>query len=76
MICALVSWEHLLLGTKFVVITDNQALTQFQLQKTFSRRQLRYLDFISRFDFEIRYVPSKKNLLADDYQDIMNYISF
>ena len=56
-------WRHLLEGSKHPVIifTDNLALKYFTTAQDLSNRQARWSQFLSRFDYRIRYVPGRKN---------------
>ena len=56
-----------LLGTKFTVVTDHQALKYlFQKPTTaLTPREIRWLDEISLFNFDIQYIPGKTNIIAD-----------
>ena len=62
---ALLKWEDKLLGRKFTVVTDHKALEFFSKQRKLSGRQARWAEYLSRFDFEIRYVQGKDNIVAD-----------
>ena len=45
-------WRVYLLGTKFMVLTDNVANTFFKTQKKLSPRQVRWQEFLEEYDFE------------------------
>ncbi|GAA5986355.1 hypothetical protein JCM11641_005352 [Rhodosporidiobolus odoratus] len=62
---ALKHWESKLLGRKFVVCTDNTALTSFMTSKKLNGRQARIWSYMSAFDFEIEYVKGERNVVAD-----------
>lgn len=62
---ALQKWEDKLIGHKFHVITDHKALEFFQAQSQLSNRQRRWMDYMSRFDFDITYVKGEYNKVAD-----------
>ena len=62
---ALTKWEDKLVGRKFTVITDHQALEFFSRQKHLSGRQARWAEYLSRFDFEVVYVKGQYNIVAD-----------
>jgi hypothetical protein len=64
-ICSLNKFEPLLQGTKFRILTDHKALEHLMTQKQLSGRQARWLDVLSRFDFNIKYIEGSKNVLAD-----------
>ncbi|GMQ12089.1 hypothetical protein CsSME_00054546 [Camellia sinensis var. sinensis] len=59
------TWRHYLLGSKFVVKTDNVATSYFQTQKKLSPKQARWQDFLAEFDYIMEYKPGKANLVAD-----------
>jgi hypothetical protein len=62
---ALQKWEDKLVGHKFHVIMDHKALEFFQNQAQLSSRQRRWIDYLSRFDFDITYVKGEYNKVAD-----------
>ncbi|XP_043717547.1 uncharacterized protein LOC122665462 [Telopea speciosissima] len=59
------TWRHYLLGSRFVVKTDNVATSYFQTQKKLSPKQARWQDFLAEFDFVFEYKPGKANEVAD-----------
>lgn len=58
-------WRHYLLGSKFIVLTDNVATSYFQSQKKLSPKQARWQDFLAEFDYILQYKPGKANVVAD-----------
>ena len=54
-----------LLGHKFEIWTDHKTLEHFHSQKDLSRRQVRWLEFLSQYDATIHYLPGEKNTVAD-----------
>jgi len=59
---ALKEWRCYLEGCKsLVIVTDHNPLTYFQSQPTLSRRQARWSEFMSRFDFSVIHMPGVKN---------------
>ena len=62
---ALKKWRFHLLGTHFEVRTDHRTLEYFQTQKDLSRRQARWSEFLSQYDFDIQYVKGEDNTVAD-----------
>jgi hypothetical protein len=62
---ALQKWEDKLVGHKFHVITDQKALEFFQNQAQMLSRQQRWIDYLSRFDFDITYVKGEYNKVAN-----------
>ncbi|KAL0393056.1 UNVERIFIED_CONTAM: RNA-directed DNA polymerase [Sesamum radiatum] len=59
------AWRHYLLGTKFMVVTDNVANTYFKTQRKLSPKQARWQEFLGEFDFEWVHRPGKHNDVAD-----------
>jgi hypothetical protein len=62
---ALKRWRSDLLGTEFVVYTDHRTLENFDTQRDLSRRQLRWQEFLSQYDFCITYIRGEDNTVAD-----------
>ena len=58
-------WRHYLLGSRFVIQTDNVATSYFQNQKKISPKQARWQDFLAEFDYIMEYKPGKTNVIAD-----------
>ncbi|MCF8701922.1 retroviral-like aspartic protease family protein, partial [Corynebacterium sp. MC-10] len=59
------TWRHYLLGSKFIVQTDNVATSYFQSQKKLTPKQARWQDFLAEFDYKLVYKPGKSNVVAD-----------
>ena len=55
---------------RFKCVTDPEGLTHLLNQKNLSGRQARWLEKISSFDFEVVYVPSSENVLANALSQI------
>ena len=64
-ICALAKWRTDLLGYTFEVWTDHKTLEHFGTQRDLSRRQARWMEFLSQYDATIHYLPGEKNNAAD-----------
>ena len=58
-------WQHYLLGSRFVLRTDNIALSYFQTQKKLSSRQARWQDFLTEFNMAMEYKPGRANVAID-----------
>ena len=60
-------WKHYLMGTKhkIKVYTDHKNLTTFTTTKELNKRQIRWYEFLSEFDFEIIYRKGSENGRAD-----------
>lgn len=63
--CALKEWRHYLHGQEFKVYTDHRSLTHLFTQPYQSKRQLRWMEFLSEFKFDIVYVKGVDNVVAD-----------
>ncbi|CAN6455079.1 unnamed protein product [Victoria cruziana] len=59
------TWRHYLLGTQFVVKTDNVATSYFQTQKKLTLKQARWQEFLAEFDLSLEYKVGKTNVVAD-----------
>ncbi|MCO5549888.1 hypothetical protein L7F22_003362 [Adiantum nelumboides] len=62
---ALESWKHYLLGTPFILRTDHQSLKYFMTQTKLFNKQMRWANFLSRFNFHIAHIAGKHNQVAD-----------
>lgn len=62
---ALMCWEDKLLGRRICIVTDHEALKFFKTQEKLSSRQARWMEYISRFDYDIVYVKGELNKVAD-----------
>ncbi|GKA93158.1 putative reverse transcriptase domain-containing protein [Tanacetum coccineum] len=58
-------WRHYLYDTKYTVFTDHKSLQHILDQKELNMRQLRWLELLADYDYEIRYHPGKANVVAD-----------
>ncbi|KAK8716654.1 hypothetical protein V6N13_043959 [Hibiscus sabdariffa] len=59
------TWRHHVLGSKFVVYTDNVANSYFLTQPKLSPKQACWQEFLAEFDFSMEYKPGKVNSVAD-----------
>ncbi|KAJ2911334.1 hypothetical protein MD484_g9080, partial [Candolleomyces efflorescens] len=64
-ITALKKWRADLLGTEFFIYTDHRTLENFHKQRDFSRRQARWMEYMSQFDGRIVYIKGEDNSVAD-----------
>lgn len=62
---ALLKWEDKLLGRKITLVTDHKALEFFTKKDHRAPRQIRWAQFLARFDTEIIYVKGMENKVAD-----------
>jgi hypothetical protein len=60
-------WKYYLIGIKhkIKVYTDYKNLTTFTIMKELNKRQIRWYEFLSEFDFEIIYRKGSENGRAD-----------
>ncbi|GJY00852.1 putative reverse transcriptase domain-containing protein [Tanacetum coccineum] len=62
---ALKIWRHYLYGTKSVIYMDHKSLQHIFSQKELNMRHRHWIELFSDYDCEIRYHPSKANVVAD-----------
>ncbi|GJU06221.1 putative reverse transcriptase domain-containing protein [Tanacetum coccineum] len=62
---ALKIWRQYLYGTKSVIYTYHKSLQHIFNQKELNIRQRYWIELFSDYDYEIRYVPSKANIVAN-----------
>jgi hypothetical protein len=53
------------MGKKFEVRTDHNSLKYLFDQPTLNARQIRWLEFLCEYDFDIRYIKGKDNKVVD-----------
>ena len=58
-------WKHYLMGTRFVVVTDNVANTFFTTQKNLTAKQARWKKFLADFNFVWVNKSSRHKQVAD-----------
>ena len=58
-------YESELLGAKFFVVTDHQALLYYSSKRLLSTRQVRWADFLANFDITFQYRRGRENIAAD-----------
>ena len=69
---ALSKWRTDLLGYRFEIWTDHNTLIHFQNQRDLSRRQARWMEFLSQYDASINYLPGEENCIADALSQLPN----
>jgi len=62
---ALLKWEDKLIGNRIHIVTDHRALEFFKTQRRLSSRQMRWMEYLSRFDYDIQYIKGTSNKVAD-----------
>ncbi|KAL0416073.1 UNVERIFIED_CONTAM: Retrovirus-related Pol polyprotein from transposon [Sesamum latifolium] len=58
-------WRHYLLGSPFVVKTDNTAVSHFMTQPKLTSRQARWQELLFEFHFVLEYQAGSSNHVAD-----------
>jgi RNase H-like domain found in reverse transcriptase len=62
---ALTQWHPHLNDSRFVIKTDHHPLHYLDTQTKFSKRQIRWMETLKEYDYEIVYVQGKFNVVAD-----------
>lgn len=62
---AVSKWRQNLLGRRFIIYTDQQALKNLTNQVIQTPEQQHWLSKLAGYDFKILYKPGKNNLVAD-----------
>lgn len=62
---ALQKWKLLLLGMKINIMSDHHSLTHLMTQRNLSRRQAHWLETLSQFDLNFKYLRGEDNTVAD-----------
>ncbi|KAJ7979044.1 Retrotransposon protein, putative, Ty3-gypsy subclass [Quillaja saponaria] len=58
-------WRHYLLGSKFIVKTNNTGVSHFFTQPKLTPKQGRWHEFLAEFNFEFEHKAGKSNQAAD-----------
>jgi hypothetical protein len=53
------------MGKKILLLTDNSGVKYLFSQPDLNARKVRWLAFLSEFDFEVRHIKGKENKVAD-----------
>jgi ribonuclease HI len=62
---ALRKWRSDILGMHVELYTDHRTLLNFDTQKDLSRRQARWMEFLSQYDYTFHYIAGTLNTAAD-----------
>src|SRR3984957_6879654 len=62
---ALLKWEDKLIGNQLNVVTNHWALEFFETQQQLSSHQMRWMEYLSQFDYDIQYIKGTSNKVAD-----------
>jgi RNase H-like domain found in reverse transcriptase/Integrase zinc binding domain len=63
---ALEEWRPYLHGSRFVIKSDHHPLRYLDTQSNLSKRQMRRMETLQEYDYEIVYVQGKFNVVADE----------
>ncbi|KAL0453873.1 UNVERIFIED_CONTAM: hypothetical protein Slati_1365400 [Sesamum latifolium] len=69
-------WRHYLLGSPFVVKTDNTAVSHFMTQPKLTSRQARWQELLSEFYFVLEYRAGSSNHVADVLSRMADFSKF
>jgi hypothetical protein len=58
-------WRHYLIGKIFELRTDHSGLKYLFGKPTLNARKIRWLEFLSKFDFDIKHIKGKENKVVD-----------
>ena len=64
-VVAVQSFHPQLYGTRFIVVTDNKALSYFLSQTTLPYWLTRWRMYLHSYDFDLIHIPGMDNVLAD-----------
>jgi hypothetical protein len=62
---ALRMWRHYLMGKKFELRTDYISLKYLFEQPTLNARKIRWLEFLTEYDFDIKHIKGKENKVVN-----------
>jgi hypothetical protein len=62
---ALNKWRSDLLGSHITIYMDHQTLQNFKGQKELSKRQARWMEYMSQYDCTIQYINGDDNCVVD-----------
>jgi hypothetical protein len=62
---ALRKWRHYFMGKRFEMRTDHNGLKYLFHQPTLNARQSGWLEFLSKYDFDIKHMKGKENKVVD-----------
>jgi hypothetical protein len=58
-------WRHYLMGKRFELRTNHNGMKYLFDQPNLNVRKIRWLEFLSKYDFDIEYIKGKENKLVD-----------
>ena len=69
------NFHHYLWGTKFTIQTDHQPLTTIFRKRTKSPRVTRWMLEMREYNFKIKYIKGKHNVVADHLSRPVNFVN-
>jgi len=58
-------WMHYLIGKKFELKTDHRGLKHLFEKPTLNAIKIRWLEFLSEYDFDMKHIKRKENKVSD-----------
>ena len=70
------TWKHYLMGTRFVVVTDNAVNTFFTTEKKLTAKKARWKEFLADLYFLWVHNPGRHNQVADalSRKEVTSYV--
>lgn len=65
---ALKMWRCYLIGKKIELRTEHNSLKHLFWQPTFNVRQIKWLEFLANYNFEIKHIKGKENKVVDEFE--------
>lgn len=62
---ALKHWRHYLLGSEFVLFSDNSALQYVMQQHKLNHKHAKWVEYLQRFTFVLKHISGHANKVAD-----------
>ncbi|RDB22362.1 hypothetical protein Hypma_010546 [Hypsizygus marmoreus] len=62
---AITKWRSDLLGSHIHIYTDHKTLENFDSQRDLSRRQARWMEYLSQYEYTIHYIAGELNTIVD-----------
>lgn len=73
-VAAIQNWRYYLEGISFRIITDHKNLVYFKNATSFNRRQARWAELLSSYDFTIEFTKGSSNVKADALSRRRDYV--
>ena len=62
---ALHAWEHYLVSKEFIIHSDHESLMFLKSQHKLNKRHAKWMEFLEKFPYIIKYKKGKTNVVAD-----------